>query len=249
MKDRYGPIYRPAGKAGEYADWALNLYSGCPHRCAYCYVPVMLRRDRAQWYAQSASAAVPIAKIERAACRMQADGIAVNVMLSFTCDPYPGDGLDHLTREAIQALTRHGHCVSVLTKAGARARRDLDLLAKAPGSRFWVTLTCMDEAMAARQEPGAAPPSERLANLAAAKAAGVPTAVSLEPILSGSAAWEVIDAVSAVADHVYLGRANYVGLELDWAYIVPILVRELEARGMAYSVKKDLATAANWRRA
>lgn len=30
-------IYRPKGKAGEYAEWACNLYVGCSNDCAYCY--------------------------------------------------------------------------------------------------------------------------------------------------------------------------------------------------------------------
>lgn len=30
-------IYRPVGKAGEYAQWACNLYLGCSNDCDYCY--------------------------------------------------------------------------------------------------------------------------------------------------------------------------------------------------------------------
>ena len=30
-------IYKPKGKAGEYADWACNLYVGCSNNCSYCY--------------------------------------------------------------------------------------------------------------------------------------------------------------------------------------------------------------------
>lgn len=31
-------IYRPAGKAGEYAEWACNFYVGCSNECEYCYL-------------------------------------------------------------------------------------------------------------------------------------------------------------------------------------------------------------------
>jgi DNA repair photolyase len=31
-------IYSPKGKAGEYAEYACNLYVGCPHGCTYCYL-------------------------------------------------------------------------------------------------------------------------------------------------------------------------------------------------------------------
>ncbi len=30
-------IYKPKGKAGEYAEWACNLYVGCSNDCDYCY--------------------------------------------------------------------------------------------------------------------------------------------------------------------------------------------------------------------
>lgn len=32
-------IYVPKGKAREYGDYALNIYTGCPHRCYYCFAP------------------------------------------------------------------------------------------------------------------------------------------------------------------------------------------------------------------
>lgn len=40
------PIYEPKGKAKEYGDYAINIYTGCPHRCYYCFAPSVLRRDR-----------------------------------------------------------------------------------------------------------------------------------------------------------------------------------------------------------
>ena len=39
-------IYAPRGQAGEYAKLATNPYRGCGHKCAYCYVPKVLRMDR-----------------------------------------------------------------------------------------------------------------------------------------------------------------------------------------------------------
>lgn len=40
------PMYVPKGKAKEYGDYAVNIYTGCPHRCYYCFAPNVLHRDR-----------------------------------------------------------------------------------------------------------------------------------------------------------------------------------------------------------
>ena len=40
------PIYVPKGKAKEYGDYAINIYTGCPHGCFYCYAPSVLRKDK-----------------------------------------------------------------------------------------------------------------------------------------------------------------------------------------------------------
>ena len=44
--DGMKPIYIPKGKAKEYGDYAINIYTGCPHRCYYCFAPNVLHRDR-----------------------------------------------------------------------------------------------------------------------------------------------------------------------------------------------------------
>jgi hypothetical protein len=39
-------IYAPKGQAAEYAPLAANLYRGCGHACAYCYVPLVTKQPR-----------------------------------------------------------------------------------------------------------------------------------------------------------------------------------------------------------
>lgn len=44
------PIYKPKGAAAEYGDYAVNIYTGCPHRCYYCFAPNVLHRDREMFH-------------------------------------------------------------------------------------------------------------------------------------------------------------------------------------------------------
>ena len=44
------PLYIPKGKAKEYGDYAVNIYTGCPHRCYYCFAPNVLHRDREEFH-------------------------------------------------------------------------------------------------------------------------------------------------------------------------------------------------------
>ena len=45
-----GPIYKPSGAAAEYGEYALNIYTGCPHSCFYCYAPQALHRERTAFH-------------------------------------------------------------------------------------------------------------------------------------------------------------------------------------------------------
>jgi len=82
-------IYAPAGQAGEYAPLAANPYRGCGHRCAYCYVPRVLKMDRAEFDSKVTPRPDFLANLRKDAAKYQAVGSTAQVMLSFTSDVYP----------------------------------------------------------------------------------------------------------------------------------------------------------------
>lgn len=162
------------------SDYAVNCYSGCAHGCIYCYARFATRytHPREDWGS--------FVDIKTNAPQVLAREIkrkpAGHVMLSSVCDAWqPVEKTTLLTRQCLELLLRYRFSVSTLTK-NALADRDLDLLA-AGDAELGVTITTLDDRLAALIEPGASPPQERLALLQSAKSKGLKTYAFLGPLL------------------------------------------------------------------
>lgn len=233
-------IYAPAGQAGEYSPLATNPYRGCGHKCAYCYVPNVLRMTREEFDAGAVPRKDFLKALEKDARKYQALGITEQVMLSFTTDPYhPGD--NRLTRQVIETLQAHGLGICTLTKGGDRALRDIDLFR--PGrDAFASTLTSEDADFSRKWERGAASPGKRMATLRHFHDAGIFTWVSLEPVLDTAATLEIIRHTHEFVDLYKIGRVNYVGLTktTDWKQFTADVLMVVADVGAKHYIKKDL---------
>ena len=174
------PIYKPKGAAAEYGDYAVNIYTGCPHRCYYCFAPRVLRRDREAFHSCVEPRKDIVRELRRQLEREQITGQLIH--LCFTCDPYPTGYDTTTTREVIQALKEYGNHVQILTKGDGS--RDFDLLDG--GDWYGVTISC-DDNMETAAEPFAIKPSLRMCKLIEAKNRGIHTWVSFEPVLDPGA--------------------------------------------------------------
>ena len=237
-------IYKPKGKAEEYAPWACNLYRGCTHGCLYCYAPSVLRMNRQEFHTGMVARPVFEALAKEAPKHAQ-EHPGEPVLLCFTSDPYPHGGEHAPTHHAIGTLVDAGVPVHVLTKGGCAATNDFDLLARVPGSAFATTITTMHSEQAARWEPGAATPMARLFSLRIAKSRGLRTWLSLEPVIDHEAALEVIRRAAPFVDEFRVGKLNYHprSKEIDWPAFREEAVALLEHLGQPYYIKKDLREA------
>ena len=210
------PIYEPKGKAKEYGDYAINIYTGCPHKCYYCFAPSVLRRDRENFH----NHIVPRQNIvEETAKQIEQEHITGKLIhLCFTCDPYPVGHDNSPTREIIKLLKNTGNHVQILTINGADAIRDFDLL----DENDWFGITyagyfgyASDPNFIPEEEPNAGAPYDRLRALEIAHKKGIKTWVSAEPVLN---ACDVLDLIEC-ADYVTLwkvGQLNYHPYTVDW---------------------------------
>lgn len=239
-------IYRPSGRAEEYAALALNLYKGCGHGCTYCYGPSTLRMSRTDFHHPTTRSAGFLMQLEKDVEKCRDAGLKARVLLCFTCDGYQPINDEHgLARKAIQMLHDGGLNVQVLTKAGIRSLADLDLFE--PGDAYAATLTFSDSdagcKMSRLWEPHASRPKGRLDALRLFFYKGVTTWASLEPIISVDETLRVIEQASCYVDVWKAGKLNYHAhaRTIDWRDCAERLVPVLEKTEQPYYIKTDLA--------
>ena len=199
-------------------DWSLNPYTGCAHRCTFCYVRAFeARADRPadDGYGRSIRVKVNVAEVLRAelARRSWKRG---SVAIGAATDPYqPAEGRFRLTRACIRELGRARTPFSLITR-GPLIRRDVDVLAEAAArARVHVTFSVptLDERIWRTTEPGTAPPRRRLEAVRILADAGIDTGVALAPLLPG-----LSDGPDLLADVVREARAA--GASGVWANVL-----------------------------
>lgn len=228
------PIYIPKGKAKEYGDYAINIYTGCPHRCFYCFAPGVLRRETEKFHSCVEPRANIVEEVKRQLDREAITGKTIH--LCFTCDPYPRGHDTTATREIIKAVKAAGNHVQILTKGDGS--RDFDLL----DDEDWygVTISCWD-GLAREVEPGAVLPHERVKIAERASTAGIKTWASFEPVLDPVGVLPFLDASGLFFDKVKIGKLNYHRLPgVNWAEFGREAELVCRRAGLDYYIKDSL---------
>lgn len=197
------PIYIPKGKAKEYGDYAINIYTGCPHECYYCFAPNVLRRDREKFHANVAPREGIVEAVKKQVEREKITGKLIH--LCFTCDPYPTGYDSTPTREIIKLLKDSGNNVQILTKGDGS--RDFDLL----DENDWYGIT-LDGIGNGKNPLWKA----RVDALAEAHSRGIKTWVSFEPVTNERQFFIELHLVSVMVDKVKIGKLNYHPSNIDW---------------------------------
>ena len=232
------PIYVPKGKAKEYGDYAINIYTGCPHECYYCFAPNVLHKVKDDFHKCIEPRKNIVEEVKK---QIEREGITGKLIhLCFTCDPYPKGYDSTPTREIIKILKNSGNNVQILTKNGPDAMRDFDLLDG--GDWFGVTFAgygLVDFTHIPKSEPKASVPLERLQALSIAHHKGIKTWVSAEPVLNAEGVITLIE----LADYVDLwkvGKLNYHPSDIDWGDFGRQVEAALISRNQNYYIKEIL---------
>jgi DNA repair photolyase len=161
--------------------FTLNPYQGCPIGCAYCYVPHMKHKqveERTWGTYVDVKEGVP-ELLEKQLGRLRQP---TRVFMSSATDPYqPVEERYQITRRILEVFTRHPqHSLFILTKQQL-VERDADLIAQLPRAAVGMSISVMDDSVAAIIEPWAAPTSHRLATIRKLSERGIPTYVLWAP--------------------------------------------------------------------
>ena len=170
--------------------WSLNPYTGCVHRCTFCYVRAFeLRADRPadDRYGRSIRVKVNVAEVlarELARPSWRREQIAIGA----ATDPYqPAEGRYRLTRACIEVLGRARSPFGIITR-GPLIVRDVDVLQEAARRTevsVMFSVPTLDPVVWRTTEPGTAPPRQRLRALSTLVDAGIKASVGMAPILPG----------------------------------------------------------------
>jgi len=177
-------------------DYTLNPYSACAFNCLFCYI----RGSKYGEHMQDAlSVKVNAATLLRKQLAARAAGKQYGIIvLSSATDPYLKIETQYgLTRQLLEVILEFRFPVHIITRSSL-VMRDLDLLEKIHaqavlpadlqgrlkgGTIVSFSFSSLDDGVARIFEPGATPPSERLAALQTVRATGLTTGVSLMPLL------------------------------------------------------------------
>lgn len=159
----------------------FNLYRGCQHQCIYC-------DSRSSCYQiedfghEILVKANALELLEKELARKRVRGTIGTGSMN---DPYmPLEADRNLTCGALQIIARHGFGVHIITKSDLVVR-DIEVL-QAIGRVYAAvtfTITCADDQLAKKLEPGAPASSARFRAIQSLSARGIYTGVSLMPLL------------------------------------------------------------------
>jgi len=229
-------IYNPKGKAGEYAPWACNFYTGCSNDCEYCYckrgflshvwddVPHLKKCFKDERKALEIFEKELVANLEALK--------ATSLFFTFSSDPFL-PGVKSTYWAAAACALSHGVRVQFLTKR-ADFVNDHFLIRNAIWKThlaFGFTLTGSDD-----KEPGASTNQERIEAMRILHERGFKTFASIEPIVDFDSSLRMIKETIGFCDLYKIGLMS--GVKKD--YYDPKKGKEFFLDVTSKAVDKDL---------
>jgi DNA repair photolyase len=199
-------------------DRSINPYRGCEHGCVYCYArPTHAFHDlspgldfESRLFAKPDAPALLRTELSKR-------GYAASPMAFGTnTDPYQPIERDwRITRGCLEVLIETRHPLTITTKSD-RVVRDIDILAPMAALGLVavaISVTSLDPKTHRTLEPRAPRPEKRLAAIKALADAGIPTHISVSPIIPAVTDHE-LEAILAAGAAAGARTASYIPIRL-----------------------------------
>jgi DNA repair photolyase len=157
--------------------YSLNPYRGCEHKCAYCYVPNVLRIDRKSW-GEFVEVRKNMPFVLKKELKNKKKGI---VGISTVTDPYqPIENKFKLTRYCLEQLLIYDFPICIQTKSDL-VLRDIDLISRFSESELIISIGTLNDNERKILEPNATSITNRLNALKKISDEGIHTTIFFGP--------------------------------------------------------------------
>ncbi|MEP6484815.1 MAG: PA0069 family radical SAM protein [Rudaea sp.] len=169
-------------------DQSINPYRGCEHGCVYCfarpshsYLNLSPGLDfETKLFAKTNAAELLRTELSKPSYRVSPINLGANT------DPYqPIERRYRLSRQVLEVMVEFKHPVTIVTK-NALVERDMDLLSELARQNLayvFLSVTSLDNRLAAKLEPRASAPHRRIEAIRRLTEAGIPCGVLVAPII------------------------------------------------------------------
>jgi len=199
------------------ADYVINPYVGCPHKCIYCYAEFMKRFTN---HTEDDWGDFLDVKLTDKSIRLdKIDG--ASVLFGSVTDAYnPYEKKYELTRKILQEFIGSKARVEILTKSDL-VTRDIDVMKQISDLRVGISMNSLDDSFRKKTEPYASSVENRIEAMRILHDAGIKTYLFISPIFPEITRFvDIVERVQPFADSFYFEnlnlRAGYLPRVLDF---------------------------------
>lgn len=187
------------------ADFVVNPYVGCPHKCMYCYAEFMKRFTK-----HSGDVWGEFLDVKRTHTPIKIDKLDdASVLFGSVTDAYnPYEKRYEITRKILHEFVGSNARMDILSKSDL-VTRDIDVFKEIPNLRVGISMNTLDDSFRKHIEPFASSVSRRIGAMRVLHEAGIKTYLFMSPIFPGLTRFnEIIERVRPFVDSFYFENLN-----------------------------------------
>lgn len=189
------------------ADYVINPYIGCPHKCIYCYAEFMKRftNHKEPWGdfidIKNSLKNIDVGKLSEKVVLLSSVTDAYNIFEKKYC----------VTQKILEQFIDSNANLEILTKSNL-ILRDLPILIKIKNLKVGISLNTLDDNLRSMTEPRASSIEQRIDTLKKLKDNGIKTYAFISPIFPEiTNIFDIIDRLEYFVDEFYFENLNLRG--------------------------------------